>query len=146
MRPERRALQLWELREEELSEGRAEVLPQGSSAGITGGGDCRRDWRRRALTPTLSTLVSPALSSSSNACSHPVSQLLRSALRSQHVKGERGETGEQGEPGERWGEGRFRSRWGRRLSYARTERQYGGVCWGGGWRRVRVSGGGNRYG
>ena len=59
MRPERRALQLWELREEELSEGRAEVLPQGSSAGITGGGDCRRDRRRRALMPPLSPPVTP---------------------------------------------------------------------------------------
>ena len=49
--------QLWERREEELSEGREEVLPEGSSAGITGGGDCRRDRRRRALTPTLSPPV-----------------------------------------------------------------------------------------
>ena len=29
-------------------EGREEVLPEGLSAGITGGGDCRRDRRRRA--------------------------------------------------------------------------------------------------
>ena len=37
--------------EEALSEGREEALSEGSSAGITEGGDCRRDRRRRELTP-----------------------------------------------------------------------------------------------
>ena len=38
-------------REEVLSEGREEAISEGSSAGIAGGGDCRRDRRRRALRP-----------------------------------------------------------------------------------------------
>ena len=58
-----------ERREEELSERREEALPEGLSAGITGGGDCRRGRRRRALTTPLSPPVTPALSSSGNACS-----------------------------------------------------------------------------
>ena len=49
----------------QLSEGREEAVPEGSSAGITGGGDCWHD-RRRALTPPLSPLVTPALASSGN--------------------------------------------------------------------------------
>ena len=82
--------QLRERGEEEESEGREEALPEGSSAGITGGGDCRRDRRRRALKPALSPPVTPALSSSGNACSHPLSQFLCSPLRSRHVRGSRG--------------------------------------------------------
>ena len=65
--------QLWERREEEVSEGQEEALPEGSSASITGGGDCRRDRRRRALMPALSPPVTPALSSSGNARSRPFS-------------------------------------------------------------------------
>ena len=82
--------QLQERRVEVLSEGREVVLPEGSSAGITGGGDCRRDRRRSALTSTLSPSVTPALSSSGNACSGPLSQLLCSPLRSRHVRGSQG--------------------------------------------------------
>ena len=79
---------------EELSEGREEALPEGSSAGITGGGDCRHDRRRRALSPPRFPFVTPALSSSGNACSRTLSQLLRSPLRSRHMRGEPGEPGE----------------------------------------------------
>ena len=105
--PETRAQQLQERREEEVSEGREEALPEGSSAGITGGGDCRRDRRRRALTPALSPPVTPALSSSGNACSRPLSQLLRSPLRARHVRGSRGSGGSAGSRGSRgsWGRG-----------------------------------------
>ena len=65
-------------------------MPEGSSAGITGGGDCRCDRRRRALMPALSPPVTPALSSSGNACSRPLLQFLSSPLRSCHVRGSRG--------------------------------------------------------
>ena len=73
--PERRAQQLRERREEGLSQGREEGLPDGSSAGITGRGDCRRDRRRRALTPPLSLPVTSVLSSSGNASSRHFSLL-----------------------------------------------------------------------
>ena len=65
-------------------------MPEGSRAGITGGGDCRRDRRRRALIPVLSPPLTPALSSSGNACSRPLSQLLPSPIRSRHVRGSQG--------------------------------------------------------
>ena len=71
----------------------------GSSAGITGGGDCRGDWRRRALTPTPFPPVTPALSSTGNALSRPLSQLLHSFLWSHRMRGSGGSQGSDGEGG-----------------------------------------------
>ena len=85
--------QLRERREEEVSEGREEALPERSRAGINGGGNCRCDWRRKELTPTLSPPVTPALSPTGNAFSCPLSQLLRSCLRSRLVRGSGGSWG-----------------------------------------------------
>ena len=85
--------QLRERREEALLEGREAPLPEGSSAGIPGGGDRRRDPRSRALAPPLSPPVTPALPSSGSACSRPLPQLLRSPLRSRHVRGGAGGAG-----------------------------------------------------
>ena len=48
------------------------------------------DPQRKAPTPVLSAPVTPALSSPGNACSRPLSHLLRSPLWSRHVKGSRG--------------------------------------------------------
>ena len=58
---EGRAQQLRERQEEELLEGWEEALLEGSSAGIIGGGDCRRNWRRQVLRPLFSPPVTPAL-------------------------------------------------------------------------------------
>ena len=69
-------------------EGRGGVIG-GTGEGIAGGGDCRQDRRRRALTPMLSPPVTPSLSLSDNACSRPLSQLLRYPLQSHHVRGRR---------------------------------------------------------
>ena len=79
-----------ERQEEELLEGLEQVLPDGSSAGITRVGDCRHNHRRQVLIPALFPPVTPTIPSSSNACSRPLLQLLRSPLWSFHVRGSRG--------------------------------------------------------